>query len=115
MNPISKFILQDKLKETFSSTIPDSTLFEVITTLDKLGALNPNWDGSAPKTKEEITTQVNNKLPKSFSMVSPMFQGTVTYTTQGEYIGYKDESDNLRIFAKNEKDLMKKVKKYSKN
>ena len=114
MNPVSKFILQDRIKETLSS-IPESTLYEVITALDKIGALNPEWNGEAPKTKDEIATQAVNKLPKSFSMVSPMFQGTVYYTTQGEYIGYKDENDNLRIFAKSEKDLMKKVKKYSKN
>lgn len=114
MNPVNKLILKEKIKESVSN-IADSDLYEIILILDKLGALNENWDGEK-KQESTDSSQVNdnNKLPKSFYMVSPMFQGNVSYTTHGEYIGYKDDSNNIRIFAKSEKDLLKKVKKYKK-
>lgn len=114
MNPVNKLILKEKIKESMSN-LSDSDLYEIILTLDKLGALNENWDGEKKQTPTETSQTVDDsKLPKSFYMVSPMFQGNVSYTTHGDYIGYKDDSNNIRIFAKSEKDLMKKVKKYRK-
>lgn len=114
MNPVNKLILKEKIKESISN-ITDSDLYEVILILDKLGALNENWDGEKKQQPVDSSqTNDNSKLPKSFYMVSPMFQGNVSYTTHGEYIGYKDDSNNVRIFAKSEKDLLKKVKKYKK-
>ncbi len=113
MNPVNKLILKEKIKESISN-IADSDLYEIILTLDKIGALNENWDGEKKKEPSESSQTTDGKLPKSFYMVSPMFQGNVSYTTHGEYIGYKDDNNNVRIFAKSEKDLLKKVKKYKK-
>lgn len=115
MNPVNKLILKEKIKESITN-IADSDLYEIILTLDKIGALNDNWDGEKKQESSEPSTNSDNsnKLPKSFHMVSPMFQGNVSYATHGEYIGYKDDNGNIRIFAKSEKDLLKKVKKYKK-
>lgn len=110
MNPAEKFILRDRLKEKLPS-LTDDVLYDIISELDKLGALAKTWEfqanGILPKDEKP-----KSGLPQTFNMVSPMWSGKVSLVQRENFIGYQDDNQNVRIYGKSEKDVLKKITKY---
>lgn len=111
MNPASKFILRDKLKEKFSE-LTDDVIYNIISELDKMNALNENLE-STPN-KGLIEERPAKGLPTTFNMISPLWKGKVTLIQKEGFYGYKDSEGNVRLHAATERDLLKKVAKYNK-
>lgn len=112
MNPAAKFILRDKIKERFP-TLTDDITYELLSELDKLGALKNDWDETGMNLKEnEVKT--SKELPKSFNMVSPMWSGNVFLVEREGFICYQDSENNVRLHSGSEKDMFKKILKYRK-
>lgn len=84
-------------------------IYKVVEELDKVNALNSLW------LLDDEKTEVENKPPSSFYMVSPLFQGKVLYVNKGSWVGYTDDDGNVRLQAKNDRLLMKKILKYQRN
>ncbi len=110
MNPAEKFLLRDALKIKMPA-LTDDIIYDIITNLDKLGALAKEWNANTESTKDE---KPQSGLPQSFNMVSPMWQGYVTLVTREGFFGYQDGEGNVRLFDKTEKGLSRKILKYRK-
>lgn len=125
MDIINRFILLNKLKEKLTTEIDDQTLSNILQQLDKLNALNDNWveQVGEEKQKKENHPLVenddlsknsnNNKLPKTFYLKTPLYQGQVYLSIENGGFCYKDDYDNIRLYDRTDKGLLKKVKKYS--
>lgn len=113
MNPAAKFILRDKLKEKLP-TLTDDVLYSVISELEKLGALNKEWDETGMNPAEAKETKASKGLPQSFNMVSPMWSGNVSLVEREGFICYQDGEKNVRLHSRSERDMAKKVLKYRK-
>jgi hypothetical protein len=124
MDIINRFILLNKLKEKLTISIDDNTLSVILQQLDKLNALNDNWTENNNSTINTNTDNINNstekseklsknKLPQSFHLKTPLFQGQVHLSIDEGMFCYRDDYDNIRLYDKTEKGLLKKVQKYS--
>jgi hypothetical protein len=78
---------------------------EVLDILEDIGAINPFWAASSEIEKE-------GELPKSFTMISPLFKGLVTLIEKRGHLFYIDGSAQVRLEAINERAMLKKIKKY---
>ena len=107
MNPIHKLNLQDKVKELNPSLNPD-VIYQVLTVLEKLKVLPDTWNSDPHVINEKI----EDKLPKSITIVTPMWQGVVYLVRKENYFAYQDEQHNVRLYEKTEKGLIKKLNKY---
>ncbi len=113
MNPAAKFILKDKLKEKLP-TLTDDVLYNIISELDKLGALAKEWDETESNPAVVKETKANKGLPQSFNMVSPMWSGNVSLIEREGFICYQDGEKNVRLHSRSERDMAKKILKYRK-
>jgi len=109
MNPVHKLNLQDKLKE-MDSDLDADVIYRVLTALDKLRVLPDVWSVDPHVINEKI----GNTLPKTISIVTPMWGGIVYLIKKDNYFAYQDENNNVRIYDKTEKGLAKKLNKYKK-
>lgn len=112
MTPAARFILRDKLKETIPD-LTDDVLFQILSELNKLGALVEVWDETSTNPIRTNSPQ-ESSLPDKFYMVAPMWNGEVFLAKQGDYFVYKDSEGSVRVMSKSERDLKKKIAKYRK-
>lgn len=103
--------LKKQLTEAVKKNKPQydvPTVYNIIEALEQLNALNPFW------TLEQKSVEVSDlKLPFRFKMISPLYQGYVTYKSLSEtQKAYVDGNGEVRILAKSDKELQKKMAKY---
>ena len=73
MDPMTKFIIRDQLKEKFPA-LTDELLYNLISELDKMKVLHSFRE---PKQESLNPSPINSSLPRTFKMISPLWSGYV--------------------------------------